>query len=105
MDSTEVEYMPSTKVEGRGSKVTIPVEGMTCAACSGRVQRAPTADLQLQAAEMISMIYAYPFHAAMKTILNRLGFDLGNCRLPQPVLSQQQTAELIRRIDSMPFFG
>jgi N-acetylneuraminate lyase len=63
------------------------------------------AELQLQAVEMIKMIYAYPFHSAMKIILNRLGFDFGKCRLPQPELSQQQIAELKRRIDSMPFFG
>ncbi|MGN6133058.1 MAG: dihydrodipicolinate synthase family protein [Aureliella sp.] len=61
--------------------------------------------LQVQAVEMIRMIYAYPFHSAMKTILNRLGFDLGKCRLPQPELSDAQQSELKRRIDSMPFFG
>lgn len=63
------------------------------------------AELQLQAAEMIRMIYAYPFHSAMKLILNRLGFDFGKCRLPQPELTEPQSVELKRRIDSMPFFG
>jgi N-acetylneuraminate lyase len=62
-------------------------------------------ELQSQAVDMVKMIYAYPFHSAMKTILNRLGFDLGKCRLPQPALTDQQSAELKRRIDSMPFFG
>lgn len=62
-------------------------------------------ELQLQAAEMIRMIYAYPFHSAMKLILNRLGFDVGKCRLPQPPLTEPQSTELKRRIDSMPFFG
>ncbi len=63
------------------------------------------AELQAQAVEMIRMIYAYPFHSAMKTILNRLGFNLGKCRLPQPELSEQQAIELKRRIDALPFFG
>lgn len=62
-------------------------------------------ELQLQAVEMIRMIYAYPFHSAMKMILNRLGFDFGKCRLPQPELTELQSMELKRRIDSMPFFG
>lgn len=61
--------------------------------------------LQLQAVEMIEMVQNYPFHAAMKTILNRLGFDLGKCRFPQPMLSEQQNIELKRHIDSLPFFG
>lgn len=61
--------------------------------------------LQSQAVEMIRMINGYPFHSAMKTILNRLGFDLGNCRLPLPGLSEQERTELKRRIDSLPFFG
>ena len=66
---------------------------------------ATACQLQSQAVEMIKMIYAYPFHSAMKTILNRLGFELGGCRLPQPPLSEQQNMELKRRVDSMPFFG
>ena len=63
------------------------------------------AQLQGQAVEMIRMINGYPFHSAMKTILNRLGFDVGKCRLPQPPLSETQLAELKRHIDSLPFFG
>ncbi|MCC6509238.1 MAG: dihydrodipicolinate synthase family protein [Pirellulaceae bacterium] len=61
--------------------------------------------LQSQAVHMVRMIYDYPFHAAMKTILNRMGFDLGDCRLPQAALNESQSAELKRRIDSMPLFG
>jgi N-acetylneuraminate lyase len=63
------------------------------------------AHLQSQAVEMIKMIYAYPFHSAMKTILNRLGFDVGTCRLPQSALTAQQAQDLKRRIDAMQFFG
>lgn len=63
------------------------------------------ADLQSQAVEMIKMIYAYPFHSAMKVILNRLGFDVGTCRLPQPSLTAGQVQDLKRRIDGMTFFG
>lgn len=63
------------------------------------------AELQAQAVAMVKMIYAYPFHSAMKAILNRLGFDVGQCRLPQASLAESQLTELKRRIDSMPLFG
>ncbi len=61
--------------------------------------------LQSQAVAMVKLIYDYPFHPAMKVILNRLGFDVGACRLPQSGLSEEQAAELRKRIDSMPLFG
>jgi N-acetylneuraminate lyase len=62
-------------------------------------------ELQSQAIDMIKMISAYPFHSAMKTILHRIGFEVGLCRLPQIALSEPQSIELKRRIDAMPFFG
>lgn len=69
----------------------------------GRLSEA--AELQAQSVSMVKMIYDFPFHSAMKAILNRLGFDLGHCRLPQASLSDAQLTELKRRIDSMPLFG
>ena len=69
----------------------------------GRISDA--AQLQAQAVDMVKMIYDYPFHSAMKAILNRLGFEVGQCRLPQAALNETQLAELKRRIDSMPLFG
>lgn len=68
-------------------------------------QLSEAAELQSQAVSMVKMIYDFPFHSAMKAILNRLGFDLGQCRLPQPSLTESQHVELKRRIDSMPLFG
>ncbi len=62
-------------------------------------------ELQAQAVAMVKMIYDFPFHSAMKAILNRLGFDLGQCRLPQAALTEAQFTDLKRRIDSMPLFG
>ncbi len=70
---------------------------------AGRLSEA--ADLQSQSVAMVKMIYDFPFHSAMKAILNRLGFDVGQCRLPQASLSESQLVELKRRIDSMPLFG
>lgn len=68
-------------------------------------QLSEAAELQAQSVAMVKMIYDFPFHSAMKAILNRLGFDLGQCRLPQASLSDSQHIELKRRIDSMPLFG
>ncbi len=63
------------------------------------------AELQAQAVAMVKAIYDFPFHSAMKAILNRLGFDVGSCRLPQAPLTEAQLTELKRRIDTMPLFG
>lgn len=63
------------------------------------------AELQLQAVQMIRMIASYPFLPALKAIINRFGFNYGECRLPLAKLSDKQSAELKRRIDALPFLG
>lgn len=66
---------------------------------------AGASELQLQAIQMIRMIRNFPSLPAMKKILNRFGFNYGDCRLPLKPLSDDQSQELKRRIDALPFLG
>lgn len=59
--------------------------------------------LQALATRMIRTIARYPFHAAMKHILKLQGVDCGACRLPQPKMSDEQTAALERDLDAIRF--
>lgn len=67
--------------------------------------RRTAGELQLQAVQLIRMLSSYPFLPALKTIINRFGFNYGACRLPLGGLSEQQIQELKRRIDALPFLG
>ena len=53
---------------------------------------------------MVRTIYRYPFHPAMKAVLEMLGLRCGVCRLPLPRLSADEAADLLRRLESIGFF-
>ena len=60
--------------------------------------------LQLVSIEMIRTIGRYPFHPAMRCVLGFQGFDVGDCLLPQPKLSEQQAEQLRSDLQSIGFF-
>jgi len=60
--------------------------------------------LQSLAVTMIRTIFRFPFHAATKQIMKRLGDDCGACRLPQPRMTDRQLAELRHDLDRIGFF-
>ncbi len=57
--------------------------------------------LQSLSVNMIRTIAAYPFHPAMKRVLQMLGFEFGGCRLPQPAISSTETEELRQRLEAI----
>ncbi len=61
--------------------------------------------IQSLAGAMIRVIGRWPFHPAMKGILKMLGQDCGNCRLPQPRLSEDALHELRQRLEEIGFFN
>jgi len=60
--------------------------------------------LQLLSIQMIREIQRYPFHSAMKQILDMLGFDCGPCRLPQPRIEAAGVESLRGELESLGFF-
>lgn len=61
---------------------------------------------QLQAASIrfIRTLNGYPFHPAMKAVLQMQGLSMGGCRLPQGRLSDQQAATLQQQLTDIGFF-
>lgn len=59
---------------------------------------------QLRSVEFISIVCDYPFHGALKKIIELQGLSLGPCRLPQKSLSSEQAASLEKRLDAIGFF-
>jgi N-acetylneuraminate lyase len=59
---------------------------------------------QARSVALCRCLYRYPFHPALKAVMNMLGVDAGPCRLPLPPLSPQDEAALKSELDSMGFF-
>ena len=59
---------------------------------------------QLLSIQMIRVIYQWPFHAAMKEVLQWLGLDCGPCRLPHPRLTREEAKQLRADLESIQFF-
>ncbi len=59
---------------------------------------------QSRSIEMIRTIGRYPFHSAMKAILQMLGYEVGGCRLPQGKLSATNVETLRQELDAIGFF-
>jgi N-acetylneuraminate lyase len=57
------------------------------------------AELQLRAVEFVDILLAYPFHAAVKSLLTRMGIECGPCRLPVENLSTAEESQLHARLD------
>lgn len=60
--------------------------------------------LQALSVKMIRTINRYPFHAAMKALLEMQGFEMGGCRLPQGRLAEAESEDLRSHLDSIGFF-
>lgn len=57
------------------------------------------AEMQMRAVEFIDILLAYPFHAAVKSLLTRMGIECGPCRLPIENLSTAEESQLHSRIE------
>ena len=60
--------------------------------------------LQSLSIEIIKTIGQFPFHPAMKQVLKILGFECGQCRLPQEKLSDDQLISLNRQLQTLGLF-
>ncbi|MEZ6125071.1 MAG: dihydrodipicolinate synthase family protein [Planctomycetaceae bacterium] len=58
---------------------------------------------QLKSIEFIRTVYRYPFHSAMKEILNMQGFPVGTCRLPQRSLTAEEIQSLKSDLKAIGF--
>jgi N-acetylneuraminate lyase len=54
--------------------------------------------------EVVQVMLTYPPVSAQKTIMKRLGIDLGPCRLPLGTLTRTEEAELLKKLDDMRLF-
>ena len=58
---------------------------------------------QARAVELIDRIYQFPFHSAMKAILEFRGFEMGPCRLPQLALEEEEREQLRASLSEIGF--
>jgi N-acetylneuraminate lyase len=56
------------------------------------------------AVQMIRILNRYPFHSAVKAVLEMLGIDCGPCRLPIAAIRPEDVAPLRGELDSIGFF-
>jgi N-acetylneuraminate lyase len=54
--------------------------------------------------EMIKVLLAFPPIPAQKSIMKRMGFDLGPCRQPLTSLSKEDERSLFNKLDAIHFF-
>ena len=54
--------------------------------------------------EMVSIVVKFPPITAQKTVMKRLGLDLGPSRRPLVTLNQSQESELLSKLDQIRFF-
>lgn len=62
-------------------------------------------DLQARSVAFINVLARRPFHSAMKSILKKLGFEFGSCRLPQASLSADEETALLQDLEEIGFFN
>lgn len=59
---------------------------------------------QARAVKMINTLSQYPFHPAMKAVLEMQGFNMGDCRLPQGRLTEEDISRLRNDLEAIGFF-
>ncbi len=62
------------------------------------------AAMQLQSVNMVRCLVKFPPIPAQRSIMRRLGLELGNCRLPLQPLTSEQENELLQSLDENGFF-
>jgi len=60
--------------------------------------------LQSQASSMIRVLKQFPFHGALKAVLQMNGIDMGPCRLPLTNLTAEQCSELRSLLATIGYF-
>jgi N-acetylneuraminate lyase len=61
--------------------------------------------LMLQCVEMIRIFVQFPPIPAQRAIMQRLGYDLGPCRLPLRSLTAEENERLMAQLDQIGFFN
>ena len=61
-------------------------------------------ELQSLSVKMIRTLAQYPFHSAMKAVLEMNGFAVNQCRLPQEKLNAEEVAQLTSQLTEIGFF-
>jgi N-acetylneuraminate lyase len=69
---------------------------------AGSLKEAAT--MQLESVNMVRCLVRFPPIPAQRSIMRRLGLELGNCRLPLQALTSKQEKELLQSLDDMNFF-
>ncbi len=54
--------------------------------------------------EVVQVMLTFPAVSAQKTIMKRLGLDLGPCRLPLATLTKSDESALLKQLDDLRFF-
>lgn len=62
-------------------------------------------DIQFRSVEMIRIMQRYPFHAALKQIMQMIGLYGGPCRLPLQSLTQDESERLRQDLESIGYFN
>ncbi len=60
--------------------------------------------LMLFLVEMIRIVVSFPPIPAQKAVMKMIGFDMGPCRLPLEVLTEDQYQSLFRQLSEIDFF-
>jgi N-acetylneuraminate lyase len=61
-------------------------------------------DLQYHSVQMVEVMQQYPFHGALKQMMEMLGMYGGPCRLPLRALSSEESDQLRSQLTSIGFF-
>ncbi len=59
--------------------------------------------LQLRVNQTTAVMFGYGFMGALKMVMDRLGFDCGNPRLPNQTVPEEQRESLYKQLDSVGF--
>ena len=62
------------------------------------------AAMQLHSVNMVRCLVKFPPIPAQRSIMRKLGFELGNCRLPLEPLTVSQEQQLLESLDEISFF-
>ncbi|RYE21663.1 MAG: N-acetylneuraminate lyase, partial [Sphingobacteriales bacterium] len=65
---------------------------------------AEAAGMQLHSVNMVRCLVKFPPIPAQRSIMRRLGLELGSCRLPLQPLSTEQEQQLLQSLDDIGFF-
>ncbi|MFN3159021.1 MAG: dihydrodipicolinate synthase family protein [Rubinisphaera brasiliensis] len=69
---------------------------------AGDLERARV--LQMQSVTLIRILKQFPFHGALKAVLEMNGLNMGPCRLPLASLTEEQKTSLRQKLEGIGYF-